>query len=401
MYYFEVGSYTNCEEGTPMRVQTDQKRLLVALNTVMEAIPLRPVLPMLSNVLLRANASLVVMATDLDLMISTSVEDVVVEEEGAIAVPGRKLSEIVRELPPDKPIIVSSQDHRLSLEIAGGDLHRGVFTVGGVDPEDFPLFPNITEVKSFCLSRDGGIAPEDLAEMVSNVTFAASRDEQTRTVLCGVLCRARDDSLSLVATDGHRLAIASRDCSDLPEFDVIVPPRALNLVPKLVDGRIDQIIVSVSDSFIQLGIGGTAVVSRLMEGPYVAYEQILPASSDKTAIVANEDFLLPAVRRTSVLANLQTRQLRLTFTGGRIELTTVSPEIGSEAIETIPASYSGADVEIAFNASYLLDILRKIQDPDVVVELSTPVSATILKPRHQEEGTSQRYLLMPLRLGER
>lgn len=384
-----------------MRVQTDQKRLSVALNTVVEAIPSRPVLPILSNVLLRADKDLVVMATDLDLMISTNVEDVVVEEEGAIAVPAKKLSEIVRELPPDEPIIVSSQDHRLSMEIAGGDLHRGVFTVGGVDPEDFPLFPDITEVRSFQVCKDAGTAPEDLAGMVSNVAFAASRDEQTRTVLCGVLCRARDNSISLVATDGHRLAMVSRSCNDVPEFDVIVPPRALNMIPKLVDARIDQITVSVSDSFIQLGIGSTVVVSRLMEGPYVAFEQILPASSDKTAIVANEDFLLPAVRRMSVLANSQTRQLRLTFAGGRIELTTVSPEIGSEALETIPASYSGAEVEIAFNASYLLDILRKIEDPDVVVELSTPVSATIFRPRNQEDGKSQRYLLMPLRLAER
>jgi DNA polymerase-3 subunit beta len=383
-----------------MKIQTNQRGFSTGITAVLEAVPSRPVLPILSNILLRVEDQLSFVATDLDLSILTSI-DVAVQEPGAIAVTARKLAEIVRELPQDKDITLSSSDHRLSIELAGNDLHRGVYTIAGVDPGDFPQIPDLSGAPSFVLNTGGRITPQDMAMMVHKTAFAASREDQMRPVLGGVLCRARGNRLEMVATDGHRLAWMSKESDDLQEFEAVIPPRALNLLPKFIDETTERMTISVSESFVRFDVGSTIIASRLIEGPYVAFEQIVPRESQKTAIIRNEDYLIPAVRRMAILASAQTRQVRLLFTRGRIDLTTTSAETGSEAKETIPASYVGDDMEVAYNAGYFLDILRRIDDAEVAIDLNTPVSAGVIRPQRQEEGMVQRYLLMPLRLTER
>ena len=384
-----------------MKIQTNQRNFSTAIDTVLEAVPSRPVLPILSNLLLSAAVdNLSFVATDLDLSISTSI-DVVVQETGTIAITARKLSEIVRELPQGKDIYLSLLDHRLLIELTGDDLHRGVYTIAGVDPDDFPQFPDLSFAPSFVLNKGGSISPQDVAMMVNKVAFAASREDQMRPVLGGVLWRVRGNTFDIVATDGHRLAWMSKESDGLQEFEAVIPPRALNLLPKLVDETTEQLKISVNENFVKFDIGATTVASRLIEGPYVAFEQIVPREAQKTAVVRNEEYLIPAVRRMAILASAQTRQVRLSFKRGQIDLTTTSAETGTEAKETIPASYLDDDIEMAYNAGYLLDILRRIDGAEVALDLNTPVSAGIIRPKQQEEGTTQRYLLMPLRLTER
>lgn len=383
-----------------MKIQTNQRKFNTGIDAVLEAVPSRPVLPILSNILLRAEEGLLFVATDLDMSISTLIE-VTVQEPGAIAVTARKLSEIVRELPQDKDISLSSFDHRLSLELVGDDLHRGVYTVAGVDPDDFPQFPDLSQAPALVLNKGGRISPQDIAMMVHKTAFAASREDQMRPVLGGVLCRVKGNTFDMVATDGHRLAWLSKESDGLQEFEAVIPPRALNLLPKFVDEATEQMTISVSENFVRFDIGVTTIASRLIEGPYVAFEQIVPRENQRTVVVKNGDYLIPAVRRMAILASAQTRQIRLSLKRGQIDLTTTSVETGSEAKETIPASYVDDDMEVAYNAVYLLDILRRIDETEVAIDLSTPVSAGIIRPKQQEEGTMQRYLLMPLRLTER
>ncbi|MCH2662156.1 DNA polymerase III subunit beta [bacterium] len=384
-----------------MKLIVDRNELWQGIDTVLDAVPSKPALPVLANILLEADGkTLSIAATDLDLSIRTQVP-AAVEKKGRITVPARTLAEITREW-PDAELSIEVQDDRLKLSgrLGDADSSEGAYSLAGMEAEEFPSMPTALDGISLNLGgadAEGGV----LVDMINKTSFAVSRDD-TRPVLNGVLWRIDTQGMEMVATDGSRLACyrLALDLEDQvkgeEETAVIVPPQALSQIVKLLGGHEGSVEITLGETQILFDLGHAHLLSRLIEGPYVDYTQVIPQSNEKELKIASED-LLPAVRRVSILSSSYTRQVRFKLSSGQVELSAASPEIGGEAREVIPAEYSEEDMEIGYNAQFLMEILRKMDTPGIRFELNNHVTAALLKPTEQKEGEDYFCLLMPLR----
>ena len=384
-----------------MKLIVDRNALWQGIDTVLDAVPSKPALPVLANILLEAEGkTLSIAATDLDLSIRTQVP-AAVEKKGGITVPARTLAEITREW-PEAELSIEVQDDRLKLSgrLGDADSSEGAYSLAGMEAEEFPSMPTALDGISLNLGgadAEGGV----LVDMINKTSFAVSRDD-TRPVLNGVLWRIDTQGMEMVATDGSRLACyrLALDLEDQvkgeEESAVIVPPQALSQIVKLLGGHEGPVEITLGETQILFDLGHAHLLSRLIEGPYVDYTQVIPQSNEKELKIASED-LLPAVRRVSILSSSYTRQVRFKLSSGQVELSAASPEIGGEAREVIPAEYSEEDMEIGYNAQFLMEILRKMDTPGIRFELNNHVTAALLKPTEQKEGEDYFCLLMPLR----
>ena len=384
-----------------MKLIVDRNELWQGIDTVLDAVPSKPALPVLANILLEADGkTLSIAATDLDLSIRTQVP-AAVEKKGRITVPARTLAEITREW-PDAELSIEVQDDRLKLSgrLGDADSSEGAYSLAGMEAEEFPSMPTALDGISLNLGgadAEGGV----LVDMINKTSFAVSRDD-TRPVLNGVLWRIDTQGMEMVATDGSRLACyrLALDLEDQvkgeEETAVIVPPQALSQIVKLFGGHEGSVEITLGETQILFDLGHAHLLSRLIEGPYVDYTQVIPQSNEKELKIASED-LLPAVRRVSILSSSYTRQVRFKLSSGQVELSAASPEIGGEAREVIPAEYSEEEMEIGYNAQFLMEILRKMDTPGIRFELNNHVTAALLKPIEHKEGEDYFCLLMPLR----
>ena len=387
-----------------MKLIVNRNELWRGIDTVLEAVSSRPSLPVLANILLEADEkTLSLSATDLDLSIRTQVP-AIVEEGGRTTVSARKLAEITREW-PEAELSIEVQDERLKLSGQLGDAgsSEGAYSLSGIEAEEFPSMPTALDGVSLNLGKDEKDEAEShvLVGMINKTAFAVSGDD-TRPVFNGVLWRIDAQGMEMVATDGSRLACC-RLAIDLQEqvqgdqeTSVIVPPQALNQIVKLLGIHKGSINVTLGETQILFDIGHTHLLSRLIEGPYVNYAQVIPQNNQKELKIASED-LLPAVRRVSILSSSYTRQVRFKLSSGQVELSAASPEIGGEAREVVPAQYASEEIEVGYNAQYLMDILRRMDTPEVCFELNDHVTAALLRPMEQKEGEDYFCLLMPLR----
>jgi DNA polymerase-3 subunit beta len=341
-------------------------------------------------------------ATDLDISITCTLS-ASIEEPGATTVPARKFSEIVREL-PEEPLALTAEDGRVTIRRQSGA--EGTYALMSVPADDFPDLPNEIEGPEITFSEDNEDAPgsDVIRDMVSKTAFAVSRDE-TRPVLNGVLWQVGEGRMTMVATDGHRLVKYSRAQKGLPDgtTDAIVPPRALNHLVKLMSGGAKLSHARFGQSHVMFVLddagGDIHIFSRLIEGPFVDYEQVIPQNNGKRLRVSNS-LLLPAVRRVSILASAQTHQLRLDIKKNQLGLSATSQEIGGEARESLNVDYDADEMIIGYNSGYLQDALRRIESDDVLFELDSAVSAGIIRPGEQMDGEDYLCLLMPLRLND-
>ncbi len=378
-----------------MKLRVDRSELWRGIDTVLEAVSSKPSLPVLANILLEADEKILSLsATDLDLSIRTQVP-AVVEENGRTTVSGRKLAEIIREW-PDTEVSIEVQDERLKLSGRLGDAEssEGAYSLSGIEADEFPPMPTTLDGVSLSLG-------DVLVDMINKTAFAVSGDD-TRPVFNGVLWRIDGQGMEMVATDGSRLA-CYRLAIDLQEqvqgdqeTAVIVPPQVLNQIVKLLGSHKGSVNVTLGETQILFDIGHTHLLSRLIEGPYVNYAQVIPQNNTKELRIASED-LLPAVRRVSILSSSYTRQVRFKLNSGQVELSATSPEIGGEARESVPAQYAAEELEVGYNAQYLMEILRKMETSEVRFQLNDHVTAALLRPVEQKEGEDYFCLLMPLR----
>lgn len=373
-----------------MKVRLVREEILEGLASVQQIVPPKTTLPILSNFLLKAEGDrLHIAATDLDISIRTSVPADVLEA-GKTTVPARKFAEIIRELPEESFQLDEAED-RITLTCG-----KGQYKISGLDWEEFPKLQESIEGRSVKLEADV------FKRLVSSTAFAVSTDE-TRPALGGVLFKVAGPDVVLVATDGHRLA--KRELSGvIPDgeetpAEFIVPPKALNQITRLTgeEKPIEQ--MTVGEKYLQVRVGETLLMSRLIEGPYPNYEMVMPKDNDKRLVV-DRDILEAAVRRVAILSNTQTHQVRFDLETGAALLSAVSPDLGGEAREHIAVEYEGTEMAVAYNAAYLLEILRHVPAGRVELTLKTPVSAGLVKPVDQGEGDEQTFLLMPLRLND-
>ncbi len=367
-----------------MKVTITRENFHRGLSAVAATIPTRTTLPVLSNILVETlEDSLRVRGTDLDISVSVQTP-AEVERQGAVTLPAKKVADIAREL-PDAPVELSSEGGRVAL-VCG----KSRFRLNSLPSEEYPSFPDVPFEEGWTL-RSG-----ELQRLSAHTSFAVS-SEETRPVLNGVLWQVRGDDMLMVATNGHRLAKmgVKVEKAGAGEQDLIVPPKALQQVERLF-GEDEDLQIGRSESHIGFRTERTEVYTRLIEGPYPNYEQVLPKSHDKQC-VADRAELTAAIRRMAIVASDQTHRVRLSFAPEKLALAVQTPDLG-EAEDELPIEYEGTALEIGFNAQYLLEVLRYIATDEVKISLSAPERPATFEPAGGELDFL--CLVMPLRLME-
>ena len=368
-----------------MRLTISREKLQEGLNAVTASIPVKTTLPVLANILVETtDRGIKLSGTDLDIAVSTEVA-ADVEAPGAVTIPAKKLSEIARELPPAPVKIAAVGEQRITLECG-----RSRFKLLGLPRDEFPTFPAVRFDESWRIKSG------DLQKLISHTSFAVSTEE-SRPILNGVLWELRSDRMSMVATNGHRLARMTVPVTSdsAPSNDLIVPPKALEQVRRLFPAE-EELEIGRGENHIGFRSPFTAVYTRLIEGPYPNYEQVIPKDNDRIA-VADKTALVSALKRMSVVASDQTHRIRLSFNSGMLKFSVQTPDLG-EAQDELPVRYTGDQLDIGFNASYLLEILRYIPTDDVRITLKAPERAATLEPEGWSDPGSYLCLVMPLRL---
>ncbi len=368
-----------------MNFTITRQNLHAGLAAVSASIPSKTTLPVLSNVLFETVEGGVRMSgTDLDVSVRVKIP-ADVKEKGSLTAPGKKLQEITREL-PDQPVEVATRGDQIELTCG-----HSRFKLNGLPAEEFPSLPEVH------FEQGWQIKGSALHALIHHTSFAVSTEE-SRPILNGVLWELRDTQMRMVATNGHRLArmAVPMVSSGAPSADFIVPPAALQQVQRLFKDE-DDLMVARDGNHLGFGSGSHEVFSRMIEGTYPNYEQVIPRDNDKAALVDKKVFE-SAVRRMAVVASDQTHRIRLKFESGRVHLNVLTPDLG-EGHDEMEVQYDGEELEIGFNANYLLEVLRYMPTDTVKVTFKAPERATTIEPVSEgDEPLDYLCLVMPLRL---
>ena len=363
-----------------MKFSATKEKLLEGLQQVQNVVSTRTTLPILSNVLLQAKEGAVhLTTTDLDVGVRGSFE-ANVDKVGATTLPARRLFTIIRELPSSE--IAIEVDGKNAASIRSG---QSFFKILGLPEEEFPPLPKFENAKVVTMRQ------RDLYDGLRKTAYAISTDE-TRYVLNGVLFSFKENKLTLVATDGRRLAMLDIEL-EFPrshEAEIIVPTKAVTELQRLLkdDGEVK---ISVGSGQIAFDLNNTLLVSKLIEGNYPNYKQVIPSEAKERVTLERETFL-NSLRRVSLLASDKSNSIKLNFSKNNIEITANTPEVG-EARESLPVAYKGRDFSIAFNPEFLMAPLRNLTEDEVFFDLIDEMSPGVLKIQ-----TPFLYVLMPMRV---
>jgi DNA polymerase-3 subunit beta len=355
------------------------------MNAISSVVPGKTTMPILSTVLMSAeNGVFSISATDLDISVTSKVNGTVTEE-GRIAVPAKKLAEIVKSLAGEEASLHAEAD-KLTLSCG-----KSRFLVNARSADDFPKLPQQESKTSF------SIDPEIVSELVQKTTYAVSND-LTRPALCGVLWEVDRKGISMVATDGHRLAKVeiALDLGSVQKMEVIVPPKALGTMRTYAEGE-KEVRISIGENSISFDMKETTIYSRLLEGPFPNYQRVIPAKNEKELVVSRSA-LAEATKRVSILSDTLTKQVVFSIGKAKLTLNVSTQELG-EAREEIEASFSGEAMDIGYNANYVLDILRTVDADEIVFLLDRPDNAAVVKPASEGGNLKQICIIMPLRIG--
>jgi DNA polymerase-3 subunit beta len=363
-----------------MKLSVSKEKLLEGLQTVQNVVSTRTTLPILSNVLLEAvDGQLHLTTTDLDVGMRGAIE-ATIEKPGAATLPARRLFSIVRELPSAE--IVLEVDSKSVASIRCGPSY---FKILGLPQEEFPPLPKFEGAKTFTLRQ------KDLKDGLRKTAYAISTDE-TRYVLNGILFSFKDNKLTLVATDGRRLALVDLEL-EFPrshEVDLILPTKAVTELSRLVSEEGD-IKMSVSENQVAFEVDGTLLVSKLIEGNYPNYRQVIPPEAKERIILERESFL-NTVHRVSLLSSEKSNSVKLVFSKNNIDIIANTPEVG-EARESLPVNYKGREFSVAFNPEFLMAPLRNLPNDEVFLDLIDEMSPGVIKVQ-----SPFLYVLMPMRI---
>jgi len=363
-----------------MKFTIVKEAFLDALQQVQHVVSSRSTLPILSNVLIEAEGQeLRLTTTDLDVGVSGTVI-ANVQKEGGTTLPARRLVSIIRELP--SPDIEISVDAKNIATIKSGP---SLFKIIGLGEREFPPLPD------FAGAREFKIPQALLQDALKKTSYAISTDE-TRYVLNGIFASFKEGKLTLVATDGRRLAMVDNEL-EFPashEVDVIIPTKAIAELQRLLKGE-GSVNVQLSDSQVRFEVGSSILVSKLIEGNYPNYRQVIPGDS-KERITLSREALLETVRRVSLLSSEKSNSIKLQFGNNAIDVIATSPDVG-EAAETVVVSYEGPEFAIAFNPEFLMAPLKNLAEDQIHLDLIDEMSPGVIRI----DG-SFLYVLMPMRV---
>jgi DNA polymerase III subunit beta len=370
-----------------MEIRIAREEFLQGLQRIQSVVERKTTTPILANFLLEARANeLTYVATDLELTCKGTMATEVMRE-GVITLPARQTFDIVRELPGGTTIELRVNEHNW-IEVTAG---RSFFRIPALPGEDFPPFPPFEGAEHVSLPAS------TLREMIMKTAFCTSQDE-TRFALRGALFILKEGQVSMVATDGHRLASIQRECkaADVMAKQVIVPRKALEEMRKNLEhgnGEDDQVMVSMLDQHLLMRRGNLWLSTRLIDGQFPAYERVIPKGHPKQ-VTLRRDAFLGSLRRVSLFSPEKSRAVRLRLTPGTLTVLCESPELG-EARDELEAEYEDESVTVGFNARYLMDVLNVVDDDRVILEVKDAVSSSLMRPAADPESL---YVIMPLRL---
>jgi DNA polymerase-3 subunit beta len=366
--------------------KTDLLRELQLFQGIVER---KNTIPILANVLLEAKGDEVrMLATDLEVGLRSRCP-ASVAKSGSLTLPAKKLYEIVKALPETD---VRIEEDKNGVKVAAERFESRMQTL---PRDDFPTLPESSGNFSAKLSRDV------VKQMVSKTQFAIT-GEDTRYFLNGALFILRPDSMTLVSTDGHRLALitvprdkADGKKSDKEEERVILPRKTLLELGRLLGDGDGDIQYEHGENHLFFDIGGRLLISRMIDGQFPAFERVIPKSNDKR-VEFDRDRLTSAVRRVALLSNERSRAVKFQIEKGKVEIASSSPEFG-EAKETVIVEYSAAPVTICFNAQYVIDFLGAVETDSVALEFKDEMSQAVMSPIGAE-GYTYTYVIMPMRV---
>ncbi len=369
-----------------MKFIVSSSALLRQLQQISGVINANTVLPILEDFLFEIEKNrLTVVATDLETVMKVHM-DIEAKESGKVCIPAKILLDSLKNI-PDQPLTFNV-DKNYGIEITSDN---GKYKVMGENPDNFPKEPAADEATSFTMTSTA------LVTAINKTIFAVSNDD-LRPAMTGVYFELDKKGMTFVATDAHRLVRYTRTDTSCPQKDsFIVPKKPLNLLKSALPDNEDELTVSYNSNHLFVKHGGTDLVCRLIDARFPDYKVVIPADNPYKMRVNRADFQ-NALRRVSVFSNKSTNQVALTISGSQLQLAAQDVDFSFEGNERMACQYDGEDLQIAFNARFLIEMLNGAETEEIVMELSTATKAGIIKPSEQAEGEELLMLVMPLML---
>ena len=370
-----------------MRFIVSTSTLLKQLQSVSGALSNSTVLPILENFLFEIkDGNLTISATDLQTSMTTSLT-VEAKENGRIAIPSRILLDTLKSL-PEQPIAFNIDDNTFAIEINAGD---GKYKLSGENGEDFPKIPVVENASSVNLPASV------LAEAINKTIFAVSNDE-LRPAMTGVYCQLTTSALTFVATDAHKLVRYRRkDAKAASTASFILPKKALNLLKSALPSEDINVSVEYNSTSAFFKFSNINLVCRLIDERYPDYEAVIPQNNPNKLTIDRQAFL-GSLNRVAIYANKTTHQVRLKINGSELNISSEDIDFANEAHERLSCQYDGDDIEIGFNAKFLIEMLKNLSCEEVMLEMSTPNRAGLLLPQNGDENEDVLMLVMPVML---
>lgn len=367
-----------------MKIRCDKENFLNGIQTVYTTTTLKSTLPILSNILMETKKdNTMLTATDLEIGITHNV-GVKTEMEGAITIPAKRFFDIIKELPQEKEIIISAKkNNTVSIEC-----ENMFFKLIGLPKEEFPKLPEFKD-------RDSVTIPQAMLKKMLTMTAFAMSYDQTRYVLNGMLFVVGPKTLRVVATDGRRLATMETEIRLPKEFEkapkkIIVPTKAVSELLRALAAEGDARI-TLDDNQVLFNLGQTTIISRLVEGDFPNYEQVIPKEA-KEKLKIDKNALLLALRRASILTSQESQAVKLEILKNKVVISKVTPELG-ESREELSAEYGGPELVIGFNPIYLIEALKNFDKDEVAMELFSPEKPAVIRT-----GDGYVYVALPMQI---
>jgi DNA polymerase III subunit beta len=370
-----------------MKFIVSSSSLLKHLSSINGVVTTNPVVPILENFLFEIKDSkLTVTASDLQTSMITEI-DVEAKDDGNIAVPAKILIETLKNL-PEQPVTFSIDKETYSVEISSDN---GRYKLAGENATDFPKIPVVTNATTVDMST------EVLSNAINNTIFATSNDE-LRPAMTGVYVNLSDTNVTFVATDGHRLIRYRRvDIASPEAASIIIPRKALNLLKATLPSENVPISVEFNSSNAYFKFNNIKMICRLIDERFPDYENVIPLDNNNDMTIDRLEFL-SSLRRIAIYANKTTHQVRLKLTGSELQISAEDLDFSNEANERLSCEHEGEDIEIGFNAKFLVEMLNNISAREITLKFSAPNRAGLILPSDMKENENILMLVMPVML---
>lgn len=370
-----------------MKFIVSSSSLLKQLSSINGVVTTNPVVPILENFLFEIKDSkLTVTASDLQTSMITDIE-VEAKEDGNIAVPAKILIETLKNL-PEQPVTFSIDKETYSIEISSDN---GRYKLAGENATDFPKIPVVSNATTVDMST------EVLSSAINNTIFATSGDE-LRPAMTGVFVNLSDTNTTFVATDGHRLIRYRRvDIVSSEAASIIIPRKALNLLKATLPSDNVPVSVEFNSSNAYFKFNNIKMICRLIDERFPDYENVIPLDNNNDMTIDRLDFL-GSLRRIAIYANKTTHQVRLKLTGSELQISAEDLDFSNEANERLSCVHEGEDIEIGFNAKFLVEMLNNINSREITLKFSAPNRAGLITPSDMKDNEDILMLVMPVML---